>query len=91
MCVCLVISVLKKSEGLQGFQQAAAKPPTGRTASTVPAEEKRYSISNVSVNINWSADTAMATCLGKVILVTFSEKMGKFFLLLGNTLQSITH
>lgn len=55
MCVCLADSASKKLESLQDFQQFAAKLSTGRTASTVPAEEKRYSISNVPVNTNLNA------------------------------------
>lgn len=52
---CRLCVKKKKLESLQGFQQFVAKLSTGWTASTVPAEEKRYSISNVTVNTNLSA------------------------------------
>lgn len=55
-CVCVLQTLCqKKLESLQSFLQFPAKVSTGRTASTVPAEEKRYSISNVTVNTNLSS------------------------------------
>jgi len=55
MCLCILQTVSKKLESLQGFQWFAAELSTGGNASTVPNEEKKYSISKVTVNTNLSA------------------------------------
>lgn len=52
--MCVLKTLHQKIRKFTGFQQSAAKVSTGKTVSTVPAEKKRYSISNVTVNMNLS-------------------------------------